>query len=169
MYYDLDGIEVAAVNDDASIMVVDWYTALVEDCRAIMTEAVFISRWALVEGYHQLGERILTDPGWQKYSKGNQVSLQGLAKSLDISERTVYYAMQFYERFPRLETVPEGKNISWNKLVTRYLPGPNGAEGIEGWERHIEWMLRHARQVVADASAPDVYREACEEFIGRVG
>lgn len=44
----------------------EWYTALVEDCRAIITEAVFNSRWALVEGYHQLGERIVTDNNFDR-------------------------------------------------------------------------------------------------------
>ena len=34
---------------------------LVDDCKAIITEAVFTSRWSLVEGYHTLGKRILEE------------------------------------------------------------------------------------------------------------
>lgn len=37
------------------------YIAMVEECKAIMTEAVFNSRWALVEGYWLLGKRIDLD------------------------------------------------------------------------------------------------------------
>ena len=36
----------------------EWYENLVEECKAIITEAVFTSRWALVEGYWKLGERV---------------------------------------------------------------------------------------------------------------
>ena len=102
----------------------EWYEALVEECKAIITEAVFTSRWALVEGYWKLGERIETDDNFKKFSKGNQSSLQDLANNLGISERTLYYARQAYNKFPDLGKIPEGKNITWNKLITQYLPEP---------------------------------------------
>lgn len=95
---------------------------MVEDCRAILTEAVFNSRWALIDGYHQLGERIVTDDNYQKWAKGNGASLSGLADNIGISERTLYRAIQFYEKYPDTDKLPEGKNISWNKVVTQYLP-----------------------------------------------
>lgn len=38
-----------------------WYEELVEECKTIITEAVFTSRWALVEGYWGLGKRIRED------------------------------------------------------------------------------------------------------------
>ncbi len=98
------------------------FQALVDECKAIITETVFASRWALVEGYHALGERIQTDEGWQKYAKQNLSCLQNLAKTIGISERTLYYAIQFYDKYPNLDEVPEGKNISWAKLVRKYLP-----------------------------------------------
>ena len=100
----------------------DWYTSLVDDCKAIITEAVFISRWALVEGYHQLGERIVTDENFQKHAKGNNKCFADLRNNTGISDSTLYRAVQFYEKYPDLSTVPEGKNISWNKIVTKYLP-----------------------------------------------
>src|SRR3990170_1228164 len=100
----------------------EWYQALIEDCKAIIVEAVFNSRWALVEGYHQVGERIVTDKNFQKYAKGNYSSFQGLGKNLGIAVSTIYYAVQFYEKYPDLSQVPEGKNISWNKIITKYLP-----------------------------------------------
>jgi len=102
----------------------EWYEALVEDCKAILVESVFGSRWILVEGYHNLGERITSDENFQKYAKGNHASLQSLAKNLKISERTLYYAIKFFVSYPHLDKVPEGKNITWNKIITKYLPSP---------------------------------------------
>ncbi len=102
----------------------EWYQNLVDDCQAIITEAVFTSRWALVEGYWQLGRRIRDDKLAQEFSKGNKTFVQDLARNLNTSERTLYYAIQAYDKFPVLEEIPEGKNISWNKLITLYLPEP---------------------------------------------
>ena len=102
----------------------EWYEALVTDCKAIITEVEFTSRWALVEGYWKLGERIETDENFKKAAKGNLTSLQGLAKNLDVSDRTIYYARQAYNKYPELGELPEGKNLSWNKLITKYLPEP---------------------------------------------
>ena len=99
-----------------------WYNDLVGDCQEIMTEAIFQSRWILVEGYHQLGMRIRNDLNFTEYAKGNGKALQDLAIKIKTSERTVYYALQFYDKYPSLDKVPEGKNISWNKLITKYLP-----------------------------------------------
>ena len=102
----------------------EWYQELIEECKAIIVEAVFTSRWALVEGYHTLGKRIREDENWKKYAKGAYGSLQGLAKNIDIGERTIYYALQFYDKYPSLNKVPDGKNITWNKLITKYLRKP---------------------------------------------
>ena len=105
----------------------DWYESLVTDCRAIMTEAVFNSRWELIVGYHQLGKRIATDGQYKKWNaRGNGETLSGLIKSLGMSQANVYRALSFYDKFPDINTLPQGKNISWNKIVTRLLPEPPG-------------------------------------------
>lgn len=100
----------------------DWYQSLVDDCKAIVTEAVFTSRWALVEGYHMLGERIITEKNLDRKEIYGKKILTGLSESTGINERDLYRAIQFYEKYPNLRDVPEGKNISWNKLITKYLP-----------------------------------------------
>ena len=103
----------------------EWYVHLIEECKSIIIEAVFTSRWALVEGYWKLGERIREEKGLKKWVQ-NEVGevLQGLAKDLSISTRTLYYSLQTYDKYPELDKIPEGKNISWNKLITKYLPAP---------------------------------------------
>lgn len=91
--------------------------SLVEDCKAILTEAVFNSRWVLIEGMHALGVRILEES--RNYGEANIVRL---AESLNVSPRTLYRAVEFAEKYPDINTLPMGKNISWNKIITQLLP-----------------------------------------------
>ena len=93
----------------------------IEECKAIITESEFASRWALVEGYWLLGQRI------REESKDKSITqfTARLAVALGRSERTLYYAVQAFDRYPQLDTMPEGKAISWSKLVTKYLPSQN--------------------------------------------
>jgi N6-adenosine-specific RNA methylase IME4 len=101
----------------------EWYQSLVDDCKAIVTEAVFTSRWALVEGYWNLGKRIREEDGLKKWSQNEAGRvLQDLANLIGISSRTIHYALQAYDKYPEIGNIPEGKNITWNKLITKYLP-----------------------------------------------
>ena len=103
----------------------EWYQALVDDCKSIITEAIYIHRWVLVECYWNVGKRIREEKGLGKWSQNESGGvLQGLAKDLNISTRTIHYALQAYDKYPSLDKVPEGKNITWNKLITKYLPAP---------------------------------------------
>jgi hypothetical protein len=101
---------------------ISWYNELIEDCKTIIVETSFASRWALVEGYWNLGQRLREDMNFEKYSREKPELLQRVAESLNISERTLYYSMQFYDKFPDLSMLPEGKDVSWKKIVTKYLP-----------------------------------------------
>lgn len=99
-----------------------WYSVLVDDCQTIMTEAVFISRWALVEGYHNLGKRILEEhDNFERAKIYGEGIVRGLALSLGMSSRILWYSIQFVQKYPDLSEVPEGKNITWNKIITKYL------------------------------------------------
>ena len=103
----------------------EWYEALVEECKAIITEAVFTSRWALVEGYWELGKRISEEnKNFERNKIYGQKIVQGLAESLGIASRTIHYAIKAYEKYPEIGSMPEGKNLTWNKLITLYLPEP---------------------------------------------
>ncbi len=93
-----------------------------DDCQTIMTEAVYQSRWALIEGYHQLGKRILEEhDNFERAKVYGEKIVQGLAESLNMSSRILWYAIQFVKKYPDLNNVPEGKNITWNKIITNYL------------------------------------------------
>lgn len=101
----------------------EWYIHLIEQCQAIITEAGFHSRWMLIEGYHQLGKRILQDyDNFDRVKIYGQEIVQCIAISLEKSPRTIYQAIQFAKQYPDLSLLPEGKNISWYKIVNKYLP-----------------------------------------------
>jgi hypothetical protein len=111
----------------------DWYEHLVEDCKAIITESVFASRWALVQGYWEIGQRIREDDNFKKYAKGNESSLTDLSKNIGIGQRDLYRSLQLYDKYPNIDEIPEGKNISWNKLITKYLPQETEDKPVENF------------------------------------
>ena len=99
-----------------------WFTSLAEDCKDISVEMGFTSRWALVEGYHLLGSRILQDE--VKLTQGGttlRATLQGLAKYISKRERSLYYAVEFARKFPDLNEAPFDKTINWYRVVHKYL------------------------------------------------
>ena len=99
-----------------------WFTSLIEDCKDIAVEMGFASRWALVEGYHLLGERILQDE--TRLTQGGSTLRQkiaSLAKFIGKRERSLYYAVQFVKKFPDLNALPEGKNVNWYYIINKYL------------------------------------------------
>jgi rubrerythrin len=101
----------------------EWWDALVEECSAILTEYHFLSAWARVEGYHKLGSRILEDNQQFERAKiyGQQV-VRKLSNSLNMSERTIHYAVQFAQKYPDLNLLPMGKNVTWTKVTSELLP-----------------------------------------------
>lgn len=102
-----------------------WYEALIEECGAIVTESVFASSWALIEGYHQLGQRIIEER--ENFGKagyyGKQVT-STIAKAIHKSERTVERAVQFTTMYPDLALLPDGKNTNWHHICNKYLVAP---------------------------------------------
>jgi len=89
-----------------------WYLNLIDECKSIITEAVFTSRWALVEGYHQFGKRILEDE--DKFTEAGYLKddiSSCMTTSLGMSQRTIERALQFVRTYPDLDKVPEGKNL----------------------------------------------------------
>jgi N6-adenosine-specific RNA methylase IME4 len=79
----------------------------------------------LIEAYHNLGKRILEENNNFEREKiyGKKI-VQRVAVSLGKSERSIFQAIQFVEKFPKLDTLPDGKNISWHKICNNLLPAP---------------------------------------------
>jgi len=118
------------------IEVAGWYDMLVTDCHAIVTERLHRSRMEVIEGWHEVGQRIATDANYRKHAHGNSEIKKRLAVDIGASVKTLYFAIQFYEKYNELsnalETFEEGKNISWHKIIQNHLAEPR--EKITGNE-----------------------------------
>lgn len=89
--------------------------SLIEEVQQIFTEGEFTSRWTLIETYHKVGEIIAG------VNSNRADLLQALAPQVGRSVRTLWYAVKFYETYPDLNILPEGKNVSMNQIITKYL------------------------------------------------
>lgn len=99
------------------------YQELVDECKGLVVEGVHESNWKLIETYWTLGKNIRSYS--TKYKKDSGELIARLANDIKLSKRTVYYAVKAFDKYPNIDTLPEGKAINWNKLVTKYLPeGP---------------------------------------------
>ena len=104
----------------------DWYKSLIEDCESIIVEKEFEHRISLIEGYHQLGNRILQDT--DKFEMGTEQAVQEVALAIKKSRRTIMYAVKFAKTYPDLNLLNEGKNITWSKIVRKHLTEPTEPE-----------------------------------------
>lgn len=112
-------------HDRFNITIQPWYNQLIEDLGNIIdgvVEARFSYAWDLIEGYHQIGVRILQESSNFERSQiyGEKIA-QHVAESIGKSERTVNYAIQFAKMFPDLNLLPGGKNIHWRHIINKYL------------------------------------------------
>ena len=102
---------------------------IAEELKALIVEAEFNSRMALLEAYHEAGrviEETYNNPDNPFSNKEDLV--QGIAGKIGRSERTLWLANKFYKTYPDINRLPEGKNISWNKVI-KLLASPK--EDIE--------------------------------------
>ena len=107
----------------------DQYWAIIEDCRAIITERIWRSRLEVILAHGEIGQRICNDQLYKKYGKGNQVFTKRLSNDIGISYSDACRSIQFYEKFKivSLDGEPwnefkEGKSITWDKIKKFYLP-----------------------------------------------
>ena len=130
------------------------YEALVEECQAIITEGIWNSRVEKILAYGRLGERIFNDSVFKKYGKGNLAFLNAIAEDIGISYSDICRAIQFYEKFqivsPDSENwskLKEGKNISWSKIKSYYLPTGERKECKHVTEKVIFWQCRKCKKL----------------------
>ena len=90
-----------------------------EEIKTIYIEAEFGAHMAILEANHAVGKILLS---YQSKTRDFSKFLQTLAQKVGKSERTLWYAAKFAEKFPVLDSsLPEGKNLTWNKIITKYL------------------------------------------------
>jgi hypothetical protein len=85
--------------------------SLLEECDALLTEAIFNHRLVLLEGYHELGRMILE----------NNLNIEQVAHATRQRPKTIHYAVELYKAYPDLNSLPDGKTVSWYK-ITKTLP-----------------------------------------------
>jgi len=89
------------------------YNHLIEQCEAIITERYYRHKMELIEMYHELGESIRQAVG---PTKQITKSVRDIAQDLGVSERNIWYAVQFYDQYSTIEKLPDEKATSWTKI-----------------------------------------------------
>lgn len=100
------------------------YKILVDDLLSIVKETVFVCREALLRCKWEVGHRINQEFQQAEISEHVEI-VKRLSKDIKWSASEIYRCIQFVEKFPEensWENMPEGKNISWNKVKEQYLP-----------------------------------------------
>lgn len=102
----------------------DWFNGLIDDCKSTIVETGFTSRWIIIKGYHSLGKRISEEK--ENFDRAEIYGIkivQCIAESIGKSERSVQYAVKFYEKYPDLSLLPEGKKYilveNLSEILTR--------------------------------------------------
>lgn len=123
----------------------DWFDSLVADCRDIIGKCEFTSRWALVEGYHNFGKRILAE-----HDNFDRAQIYGGEVVAKISEavgknpRTVWRSIQFAKKYPDLKSLPGGKDMTWTAIYSKLLPVPQEKEEVKVSFDGVESIVRLA-------------------------
>jgi len=109
----------------------DWYHKLVDECKEIINQTEYTARWALVAGYHKLGERLLQEH--QRFERshiyGQEITTR-VSQSLERSPRTIERAIKFAKKYPDLTKLPGGTDVSWRDVCNKLLPEPKTKELI---------------------------------------
>lgn len=107
-----------------------WLEQFYDNLRTEVVEKQFDVSMNAIEFYHYIGEFIsnyLNDLKQHLNTNSTFDVVKALSGKIKKSPSTIYRAIQFYSMAPNLEQwlnqLPEGKNISWRKICTNYLPG----------------------------------------------
>jgi len=108
-------------EDTTTLEHLERYQNLITELKDTIVETEFSSRWALIEGRHLVGQRLLQEEKWFTDSGYMKMSLH-VATSLGISQRQIEQCIQFARKYPDLSLMNTGKNISWHKITQELLP-----------------------------------------------
>jgi hypothetical protein len=87
----------------------------IEECKAIVVESTFSSNWAIIEGWWELGKRIVEEKDF------TLKDIKRLAYEIDREESEILMAILFYKKYPDLSMLPGGKNITWYSIQKNNL------------------------------------------------
>jgi len=147
-----------------------WYASLIEDLTDLITEKTFTSRWELIDCYHQVGTRILQEnDNFERAKIYGENILQGLAKSIGRSQRTLAYAVKFAKMYPDLNLLPEAKNVSWNHIINKYLTDGTEKKVIKKADlyrmiKEIKELLEHEWQLANQEAVENNLQQGDVEY-----
>ncbi len=134
----------------------EWFQYLIEELQSIITETVFASNMEILKGKWFVGQAI--EKNLERFSRAEIYGAKVnniIAKRLNCSETTVKYCRLFYKSYPAIDwstaltSLPEGKNITWHKIVNQYLPEKSKSEEDnpeqECQHEKVEILIRCAR------------------------
>lgn len=104
------------------------YNYLIEELRALVLEAVRISREEIIKSKWELGKRIIQEEGNFERGVYGEKTIKNIARDLGTSVANLYKTLQFYSAYPKenfedvMEELPFGNNCSWHKIVQNVLP-----------------------------------------------
>ena len=124
--------------DGVEVMPEAEFESLIDDCKSIMTESIVLVRQDVIECKWSLGDRLLAS-GEERITP----LLKRVAESISISERDLFYCLAFRKKYDSIvnmwKDVPEGKNISWHKLVNNYIDFSLPKPVVPVEEKYDEW------------------------------
>ena len=124
----------------------NWFKDLIDDCKGLVTEAEFNSRWTLIVAYHAVGERIVEEkPNFEQVGVKNINSV--VAEAMNRSTRHVQRCVQFYKKYPDLDKLPGGKAVSWRKVVNEYLPESTSRQKRNDIQRYTELLTKDLKRL----------------------
>lgn len=118
--------EAIAVLPGSSIVIPqEKYDYLLEDLKSIMVVRLLNAKMETIRGKHEIGERIA-----KEFDEGGITEYKGVIEKLSIdlktSESELYRCIEFYRKYPdyeeMLSKIPEGNNLSWNLIRSKYIP-----------------------------------------------
>lgn len=102
-----------------------WFKEFSEKVEAVMeeynnakVEFTFSLKWEEITAKHKLGELV---EKYKSKAPSEDKFVQETAEKLHMSKRSLYQCVQFYNKFPKLDKVPGGKEMNFTKIVKNFL------------------------------------------------
>ena len=143
----------------------EWYENFVEEARAIIVETATNSRIEVIKGKWLLGKLVTEKENlFERAGYGDKV-IETSARDIGMSASHLWKCVQFYKKFQfnefdRVEReLPEGKNISWFKLYTQYLPESTEETGRRKLQEEEQESCHHENILIRCKKCKKVFDE----------
>ncbi len=131
-----------------NLITAEWFLALIKECKTTIIERRYRIAAELLDMKWEVGDRILQDADkFEKLGISGGKMCHAVSLALNCSKREIYRCIQFRKKYPKLNDLPEGKNITWHKMVNIYLSDKPKGEDPDGQCQHnqLEILIRCAR------------------------